>query len=55
MNDLEKTQLIKSLEHWAHMFNHGYLEDFMAEDIAYALLDKAHDLRLDLAYFDQQK
>jgi len=41
----EATQLIESLEHWAGLFKDGTLADSQAEEIAYLLEDKAHDLR----------
>ena len=41
----EATQLIESLEHWAKCFRDGTLDDSQAEEIAYLLEDKAHDLR----------
>lgn len=41
----ETTQLIQSLEHWAMLFKDGTLADSQAEEIAYLLEDKAHDLR----------
>ena len=41
----ETTQLIESLEHWARLFKDGTLADSQADEIAYLLEDKAHDLR----------
>ena len=41
----ETTQLIESLEHWAGLFKDGTLADSQADEIAYLLEDKAHDLR----------
>lgn len=41
----ETTKLIESLEHWARLFKNGTLADSQAEEIAYLLEDKAHDLR----------
>ena len=35
-----------ALEHWAGCFKDGTLYDAYAEDIAYLLEDKAHDVRL---------
>jgi len=39
------SSLIDSLEHWAKCFRDGTLDDSNAEDIAYLLEDRAHDLR----------
>jgi len=39
------SSLIDSLEHWAKCFKDGTLDDSNAEDIAYLLEDRAHDLR----------
>jgi len=36
-----------SLEHWAKCFRDGTLDDSFANEIAYLLEDKAHDLRVD--------
>jgi len=37
----------KALEHWAKQFRNGTLSDEFADEIAYLLEDKAHDLKLD--------
>ena len=37
--------LIDSLEHWAKCFRDGTVDDSNAEEIAYLLEDRAHDLR----------
>jgi hypothetical protein len=39
------SSLIDSLEHWAKCFRDGTLDDSNAEEIAYLLEDRAHDLR----------
>jgi len=44
----KKKKLVDSLEHWAHMFRYGYVSDELADDIAYILEDKAHDIRAEL-------
>jgi len=36
-----------ALEHWAKQFRNGTLSDEFADEIAYLLEDKAHDLKLD--------
>ena len=38
---------VDSLEHWAKCFRDGTLDDSFANEIAYLLEDKAHDLRVD--------
>jgi len=35
----------KALEHWTKLFRDGILSDDFAEDIAFVLEDKAHNLR----------
>lgn len=37
---------IKALEHWAKCFRSGLIDDQFADEIAYLLEDKAHDLKL---------
>ena len=37
---------IKALEHWAKCFRGGLIDDQFADEIAYLLEDKAHDLKL---------
>jgi hypothetical protein len=44
--DHGSSSLIDSLEHWAKCFRDGTVSDSNAEDIAYLLEDRAHDLRL---------
>jgi hypothetical protein len=39
------SSLIDSLEHWAKCFRDGTVDDSNAEEIAYLLEDRAHDLR----------
>ena len=36
-----------ALEHWAKQFRNGNLSDKFADEIAYLLEDKAHDLKMD--------
>ena len=36
-----------ALEHWAKQFLNGKLSDKFADEIAYLLEDKAHDLKMD--------
>jgi len=36
-----------ALEHWAKQFRNGTLSDEFADEIAYLLEDKAHDLKMD--------
>ena len=36
-----------ALEHWAKQFRNGNLSDRFADEIAYLLEDKAHDLKMD--------
>jgi hypothetical protein len=36
-----------ALEHWAKQFRNGNLSDQFADEIAYLLEDKAHDLKMD--------
>ena len=45
---MDRKLFIQSLEHWAKLFRDGILSDDFAEDIAYVLEDKAHDLRGDM-------
>lgn len=40
-------EYIKALEHWAKQFRNGNLSDKFADEIAYLLEDKAHDLKMD--------
>ena len=42
----DKQNFIATLEHWAEFFKSN--DDDHADDIAYLLLDKAHDLKMDL-------
>ncbi len=42
---MSKEAYADSLEHWAKCFRDGTLDDSNAEDIAYFLEDRAHDLR----------
>ena len=42
----DKENFIAALEHWAEFFKSN--DDDHADDIAYLLLDKAHDLKMDL-------
>ena len=35
-----------ALEHWANCFRDGTLDDAYANEIAYLLEDKAHDIRM---------
>ena len=42
----DKQNFIAALEHWAEFFKSN--DDDHADDIAYLLLDKAHDLKMDL-------
>ena len=44
---MDRALFIQSLEYWAKLFRDGLLSDEFAEDIAYVLEDKAHDLRLE--------
>jgi hypothetical protein len=39
-------EYIKALEHWAKCFRSGLADDQFADEIAYLLEDKAHDLKL---------
>ena len=39
-------ELVKALEHWAEMFQMGYLSDDYAEEIAEILMQKAQELKL---------
>ena len=43
----QAVQYIKALEHWAQQFRNGNLSDEFADEIAYLLEDKAHDLKMD--------
>tara|TARA_R110002020_G_scaffold113566_1_gene261400 strand:+ start:356 stop:676 length:321 start_codon:yes stop_codon:yes gene_type:complete len=43
MND----EYIKALEHWARCFREGVYSNRFADEIAYLLEDKAHDLKMD--------
>lgn len=40
-------EYIKALEHWARCFRDGLVNDQFADEIAYLLEDKAHDLKMD--------
>ena len=40
-------EYIKALEHWARCFREGVISDQFADEIAYLLEDKAHDLKMD--------
>jgi len=42
-----KEAFADSLEHWAKCFRDGTLDDSFADEIAYLLENKAHDLRVD--------
>jgi hypothetical protein len=42
---MSKEAYADSLEHWAKCFRDGTLDDSFANEIAYLLEDKAHDLR----------
>ena len=42
----DKENFIAALEHWAEFFKSN--DDDYADDIAYLLLDKAHDLKMEL-------
>jgi len=44
---MSKEAYADSLEHWAKCFRDGTLDDSFANEIAYLLEDKAHDLRVD--------
>jgi len=44
---MDRALFIQSLEYWAKLFRDGLLSDEFAQDIAYVLEDKAHDLRLE--------
>ena len=46
----DKENFIAALEHWAEFFKSN--DDDHADDIAYLLLDKAHDLKMDLSKGD---
>ena len=39
---------ISALRHWARLFREGTMSDEYADEIAYLLEDKAHDLEADL-------
>lgn len=41
-------EYIKALEHWVKQFRNGNLSDKFADEIAYLLEDKAHDLKMDM-------
>lgn len=43
---MSKEAYADSLEHWAKCFRDGTLDDSFANEIAYLLEDKAHDLRV---------
>ena len=45
-NNMTKEYRI-ALEHWAKQFRNGNLSDKFADEIAYLLEDKAHDLKMD--------
>lgn len=47
-------EYIKALEHWAKQFRNGNLSDEFADEIAYLLEDKAHDLKMDHAEEEEQ-
>ena len=42
---MSKEAYADSLDHWAKCFRDGTLDDSFANEIAYLLEDKAHDLR----------
>lgn len=44
---MSKEAYADSLDHWAKCFRDGTLDDSFANEIAYLLEDKAHDLRVD--------
>lgn len=44
---MSKEAFADSLDHWAKCFRDGTLDDSFANEIAYLLEDKAHDLRVD--------
>ena len=43
-----------ALEHWAKQFRNGNLSDRFADEIAYLLEDKAHDLKMDHSEEEEQ-
>ena len=46
-NVMSKEAFADSLDHWAKCFRDGTLDDSFANEIAYLLEDKAHDLRVE--------
>ena len=40
-------EYIRALEHWARCFREGVISEQFADEIAYLLEDKAHDLKMD--------
>ena len=52
-NDMSD-EYIKALKHWARCFRTGIVDDQFAEEIAYLLEDKAHDLKMDHSEEEEQ-
>ena len=48
MSEDHKKDHISALRHWARLFREGTMSDEYADEIAYLLEDKAHDLETDL-------